>query len=347
MRRVALVLTLGFGLVVAAWVVGNPPFAAPDEPAQYIRALALAGGDLGDAPHYPMPAETFDEEWFRRQTRVVDVPEKLVPRGQLPCFAFSPTVTADCDADETPFILGAADRLALDPRGGLFPMIARLDVFEGPTGPQLRSTSYQGTYPPLALLAPGLGAHLGSSPESGNLFARGAAAALFLAFIGAGWAWLLDTSGLRGPRLIGGLLALTPMTLFVGATVSGASLEVAAAFAWACGLVRSSRGRLSVASVVGLGVVGGTLAAARQIRASLARLDRGSRRRRRGLARLAPTRRRTPAGDRRCWRTDRRRISVLDRLERVGTADTAPASIANVARGQDGAGHRGPRTTRP
>src|SRR5690606_35499155 len=39
-RRAGWWVIAGYVLLVAAWALGNPAFAAPDEPAQYIRGLA-------------------------------------------------------------------------------------------------------------------------------------------------------------------------------------------------------------------------------------------------------------------------------------------------------------------
>jgi hypothetical protein len=259
-------VVLAYVALVAAWVVGNPPFAAPDEPAQFIRGVALAGGDTGTTPRYEQVPRSFLEDGFRRLTRVEDIPADLAPVGQLPCFAFDAHVTADCDDADTPFALGADERLALDPNDGVFPMIARLDAVEGPDGEtELRTTSYQATYPPALLGVAGLAGRLGWSPESGNLFGRAAAASMCLALVAAGWYWLLDGPGLLGPRLAGGMLALTPMALFLLSTVSASGVEIAASFAWVCGLIRLSRGSVTALTTVGIAVAGAILMSARQI----------------------------------------------------------------------------------
>jgi hypothetical protein len=255
-------------LLVLAWVVGNPAFAAPDEPAQYIRALALADGKSGRVATYPQAPGTHMEEGFRRLSRVVDVPGELVPEGQLPCFAFFMATPANCTPAGTPFALSPEERLALDPADGLPQMIARLDVVSGPNGPELATTSYQAVYPPAALGVAGLAGRLGWSPTSGLLFARLASAAVCLAFLAAGWVWLLGGPDrqvlLVGPRLVGGLLALTPMAVFLAATVSGSGMEIAAAFAWVAGLLRAGRGPVSAATTVGIAVAGVGLTTARQ-----------------------------------------------------------------------------------
>lgn len=258
------VVIAGYLLLLLAWVVTNPPFAAPDEPAQYLRATSLVGGDLGRSPTWPMPAGSYDEAWFRLQTRTVDVPARLVPRGQLPCFALDPAKAADCDAAGTPFALSAAERIALDPAPSLPAMIACLDVTGPRSAPALQVTSYQGVYPPFVLPPAGLGARLGDDPSSGLLLARGGSAAFAGALLAAGWWWLVSGGA---PRLqaVGGFLALTPMVVFLGATVSGSGIESAAGFAWCCGLARLGRGgRPRARTFVGVGFCGAVLFAARQ-----------------------------------------------------------------------------------
>lgn len=229
--------------------------------------MALAGGDIGRTPAYPQEPGTFHEDAFRRYTRIEEAPAGLVPAGQLPCFAFDPTVTADCDVSTTPFALGAEERLRLDPAGGFFPMIARLDAVATDGGEvELATTSYQAVYPPATLGVAGLAGRLGGSPTQGLLLARAASGLVCLAFVAAGWLWLLGGPGPgpAGPRLVGGMLALTPMALFLGSTVSGSGVEVAAAGAWVCGLVRATRGPLSASSVLGLAAAGAMVTAARQ-----------------------------------------------------------------------------------
>jgi hypothetical protein len=51
-----LVVAAGYGLLLVAWAIGNPPFAAPDEPAHYLRALAVGGGSLEGRIPVSVPA---------------------------------------------------------------------------------------------------------------------------------------------------------------------------------------------------------------------------------------------------------------------------------------------------
>jgi Predicted membrane protein (DUF2142) len=266
MNRVASLLVAALGLLLVAWAIGNPAGAAPDEPAQLIRAMALATGDLGEEPQYRQPPASFKEEWFRTLTRSADVPARLVPDGQLPCFAFRPDVTADCTQTGTPFALSADERLQLDPRSGSPELIARLDAVEIDGATVLRPTSYQGAYPPIPLIIPGLVARTAPSAATADLMARLATVFCCLLILGIGWVLLLDGDDLLGPRVVGGLVALTPMVLFVASTVSASGIEIAAAFTWVCGLLSISRTHCGMSGrmVVTLGAIGAVLMSARQ-----------------------------------------------------------------------------------
>ena len=55
-RHPVAVLAAGWALLLAGWAMSNPPFAAPDEPAHYLRAVAVGGGSLGATPVVEVPA---------------------------------------------------------------------------------------------------------------------------------------------------------------------------------------------------------------------------------------------------------------------------------------------------
>lgn len=77
----------GFFLLFAVWSVATPLFAAPDEPVQMIKAVAVAHGQLlGTQPYGSGSAYT-----------VVSVPEVYAEAGTIPsCFAFKNLHSADC-----------------------------------------------------------------------------------------------------------------------------------------------------------------------------------------------------------------------------------------------------------
>jgi hypothetical protein len=70
-----------FALLLAAWVMSTPPFAAPDEASHYLRALSIANGHLlGPKVDYRLAGETPAQRvWARRDARAVLVPARLSP----------------------------------------------------------------------------------------------------------------------------------------------------------------------------------------------------------------------------------------------------------------------------
>jgi Predicted membrane protein (DUF2142) len=72
-----LLLVTGYACLLLAWAVGNPPFASPDEPAHYVRAIGVSGGAIaGEA--------------------TVTVPGRLWTAAQPACNAFRSDLSAAC-----------------------------------------------------------------------------------------------------------------------------------------------------------------------------------------------------------------------------------------------------------
>lgn len=94
--RVALV-ALGLGLLLAAWVVASPPFAAPDEASHYLRALNIANGHLlgRKIPYSSVPLGPPERAFVNQDTRAVDVPAALSP-PHVACVDGKPDVTGRC-----------------------------------------------------------------------------------------------------------------------------------------------------------------------------------------------------------------------------------------------------------
>ena len=62
-RVTPLLLALSVTLLTIAWIVANPPSAAPDETAHYIKALGAGDGDLvGKPPPHAEKATTVRSE---------------------------------------------------------------------------------------------------------------------------------------------------------------------------------------------------------------------------------------------------------------------------------------------
>jgi Predicted membrane protein (DUF2142) len=75
-----------FTLLLTAWALSNPLWAAPDEPHHVVRAASVVRGQLV-GPTQP---------GFPDHVRFIEVPDRLT-RANATCFAFKPEVPANCD----------------------------------------------------------------------------------------------------------------------------------------------------------------------------------------------------------------------------------------------------------
>ena len=206
-----LLLLAGYALLIAAWVVGNPPFAAPDEANHYLRAIGISQGELvGARSGYEDSGLNPKQSAFSRQTATqVTVPPGLAP-DNYGCNADRPTESAACQLGIT-----------------------------SPSEEVLRSTAV-GTYLPLPYLLPAAVMRAGDDPAAADRWGRFASALVFLAFLAAATFALWDPQ--RGPvSLLGLVAAVTPMVVFCGAILNGSGLEIASAIAFTAGLLRLSR----------------------------------------------------------------------------------------------------------
>ena len=89
-RRVLLVTWALLSALSAVWALATPIAASPDEPAHIIRAASVVRGQLVGTPS--------------PKGHVVNVPRYIADTQSETCFAFHPTVTADCShlADRDP-----------------------------------------------------------------------------------------------------------------------------------------------------------------------------------------------------------------------------------------------------
>ncbi len=239
-RRAALTLLIAsYALLAVAWVVGNPPGAAPDEGDHYLRALAVASGDLHGRPNpelvgqpEALPKEVGPEElselWLKKGSRLVVVPGGLAP-VEWGCNAFLPEKNASC-------LLGHTS----------------------PSEETQRLTT-MGTVEPAMYLLPGAVARLPARPEDALRVGRAANAALNIALLVAA-AVMLFGGGRTPLRLAGLIVAVTPMVIFVGSTIAPSGPEIAAAvcfFAAVVGIARLEGSRFSW----GAAAVAGTILA--------------------------------------------------------------------------------------
>lgn len=204
-RALPLALAGAYLALALAWAVSSAPFTAPDERAHYLRALGVSGGSLvGPKAVYDDPTQTPETRaWIRQLGRSADVPRGLSPDG-WDCPVLRP-VSAACQPD-------------------------------GPGGGG-REVTPVGTYQPAPYLLPAAVVRLGGDAGEADRFGRIALALAWGALIGAAALalWAGATS------LLGLIVAVTPMAVFAGASLSGSGLEIAAAIAFAAALLRLTR----------------------------------------------------------------------------------------------------------
>jgi hypothetical protein len=209
----ALVL-LAWALLLAAWAIGNAPFAAPDEADHYIRAYGISEGRLiGTAdPSARVGANAAQIAWTARAARVVSLPTGFDPR---------PLSREPVDKRST---------------GSTTLISARLDAHSH----RASALTTVGNYQPLPYLAPAALLRAGSSAQNALRLGRLAQALVVLALLAVAVVALRDVAN---PllSLLGPLLAVTPMTLFCGASLGGSGAENAAALSFLACLLRLCR----------------------------------------------------------------------------------------------------------
>ena len=210
--RVPALVVAAFLLLGTAWLVGNPPGAAPDEPAHYLKALAAGRGQLhlGRKPVPPPAAEPLSpaQRWLLTNSRLVRVPAGLAPTP-LACNAFQSEVSAGC-LDEP----------------------ASLAVTEAATS--------VGPYQPFTYVLPGLLMRLASEPESATRWGRLGFWLVSAVLLGLAvfLVWSPDDGGWS---LVGLLVATPPMAVFMVSVLSANGLEIAAALCFGAALLRLAR----------------------------------------------------------------------------------------------------------
>jgi hypothetical protein len=206
---------LAWALLLAAWAMGNAPFAAPDEADHYVRAFGISEGRLiGTAdPNARVGTTAVQIAWTAQAARLV-----LLPTG------FDPQTLA-CEP--------------VDGSAGCTNVVA---PSSDPQSPPAAALTTVGNYQPLPYLVPAALLRAGSSASGALRLARLAQALVVLALLAVAVLALRD---LASPlvSLLGPLLAVTPMALFCGASLGGSGTEVAAAVAFLACLLRLCRPR--------------------------------------------------------------------------------------------------------
>jgi Predicted membrane protein (DUF2142) len=207
-----LVVLLGFGGLLVSWAVSNPIGAAPDEPAHYIKALGVGGGQLLGQALAPSEQPVFGK--FQSELDTLPLVHQLTRRVTIP--ANLEPDTAGCTAG-TPDV--AATCINVSP--------ATTDTRWG-TGTV--AYTYLGTYQPFVYAVPGLAMRTAATALGAFIIGRLAFGAIALALIALG-AFLCLEIGSRRLVLVGVLAAVTPMVVFTSATISAGSSEIAAGVA--------------------------------------------------------------------------------------------------------------------
>ena len=208
--RPALALLAAYALLAVAWAMTNAPFSAPDEAEHYIRAVGVSDGGLVGRPAIdPNPALTPKQRaWTNQAARAVHLPSGLSPAG-LDCVVSRARISAAC-------------------QNGLASPPAQVGV-----------TSV-GTYQPLPYLLPALVLRAADHAPAAGRLARLAGLIPWLLLLAGAVAAVWDRR--RGPwSLTGLLLGITPMVIFVGASLTGSGLEIMGSLAFMAALLRLGR----------------------------------------------------------------------------------------------------------
>ena len=186
---------------MSAWALATPIFASPDEPAHAIHAIGVAHGEWlgqkfrpGHGPPDPLPAQTPQPS---RAGLAVEVPGVYRHWVGIGCLAFKPDAPASC----LRFDAARADQPAL---------------------------TYTARYVPAYYLAVGSVSLITAGSAHQIYLMRLISAMLSAALIASAALTLLESA--PGPWALTGLaVAVTPMTLFLAASINPNGLEIAAA----------------------------------------------------------------------------------------------------------------------
>ena len=198
-------------LLLASWVMGNAPFAAPDEVEHFIRAVGISQGHvIGKAdPDAGIGGTVTQMSWTSQAARIVALPSNLNPEPY----------TCDLGLSEP----SAACQNAVDPRS-----------------PPATLATAVGNYQPLPYLLPAAALSTADSPPAALSLARSAQALVALGLLSIALFALYDAASPL-VSLLGLLLAVTPMVLFCGASLGGSGMEIAGAIAFFSCLLRVGR----------------------------------------------------------------------------------------------------------
>ena len=210
-------VALGYGLLLLAWAVSNSPGSSPDEPAHLTKALGVASGQWsGREADYPVTPEFGPPQlpWINSVTRSFAVPRAATFGTIATCNAFQPARPSTC-----------IDR-SLASRDG---------------DRTSREKTHVGSYQPAPYVPIGLAARAGgSSGHAAVVGGRLAVGAVSLGLIALA-AVALWSAAWRGWSTLGLTVAVSPMVVFLGASLSPSGMEIAGGVAMSAGVIALSR----------------------------------------------------------------------------------------------------------
>ncbi|HEY6533063.1 MAG TPA: DUF2142 domain-containing protein [Acidimicrobiales bacterium] len=197
---VGVVGALLFFAVAAVWSLASPLMGAPDEPAQTIKAVSVAHGQLRGED---VTTSIAGPPWVNGTLSYFDVPADYAAVYDLnACYVTQPEVPAGCA-----------------------PSPSRAD------GTSTAST-YVGTYPPLYYALVGWPSLVADAPLGLHLI-RLASAAVSAALVGLALTAARRTDG-GGVVVAGLLVAITPMVIYMASVVNASGMEITSAIALWC-----------------------------------------------------------------------------------------------------------------
>jgi hypothetical protein len=220
-----LLVFFSYAMLVVAWIVGNPPPAAPDELWHYMRAVSIGHGQLVGKPGGregakamvgERPATQSEQSYeemlaFIAQTnRWVQIPPGVTP-GWFGCPQVDPKVSARCLNDSPPVTEGR-------------------DWFISAA-----------TYQPLPYLVPAAISRIRVHPDNLDRLMRAGKALISLLLLGAA-IFLLWNSRSQLASLVGLVVAMTPMAVFLSASLNPSGIEIMSALTFTSALLRLTRG---------------------------------------------------------------------------------------------------------
>jgi Predicted membrane protein (DUF2142) len=255
-KRIPVLVSAAMALFAVAWLMATPPGSAPDEPAHYVKAIGVGRGE----PYGSAPVVTREElrNLVRRDTD--DAALRALRR------AFSSSVARW--QERTRRLFGVPPELLNVRFGCTFGDGRITGACLGPSRPAsttTRAESYMGTYQPYLYVPAGLAIRAAATPETALRLGRGATLAVALCLLIAA-VWLLWSPEAGALSLLGLVAAVTPMVLFVSATLSPSGPEIASGICFAAALLRLARDDPPPRGLwVALGASGAILGASRSL----------------------------------------------------------------------------------